>query len=329
MADVQPSHCEIFEIRTETCYSFRLPSTNYHTLVIQDDKIACISGCSKLTSGDVLSLHIITWDLTSKVHRHTSSTTAVRSFYQGLASDIEVAWILGSGSVYLVEGRDSAAISLTETGISILEALEPGLSLDVCSVSEISLQRNGVVSSRILRTDDPRSSWLLASVFPSNQGHGHVSLPLHEIATDWCSYLKVFSRDCWVYAMDTLRRKAGPLYAKLNLCEISLVPVPPFSCWMTTAMEHNAVILISWCHDQQTIHVVKPDIPEGETLTDESNDYSEGGALRGNGRFFIVPYCERIRVYSFDKHFVLANEDVSYRRERDKKAKARKAERER
>ena len=45
----------------------------------------------------------------------------------------------------------------------------------------------------------------------------------------------------------------------------------------------------------------------------------------GNYSFFIIPDRGRIRVYCFDKNFVLTNENLSYRKKREEKTRARKA----
>src|SRR3954447_4354099 len=54
-----------------TCHSFRLPSNRYQKFVVQGDKVACIS-MDIHSMRPRVSLNIVTWDLLSKAHRHTS-----------------------------------------------------------------------------------------------------------------------------------------------------------------------------------------------------------------------------------------------------------------
>ena len=344
-ANLQARHCELFNLQTEACYSFRLPSTKLDKLVIQDDMVACINleptSCSRVLSSD-----IITWNLTSRGHHHTSLVVSVQSNLIRNAADVRLTWILGYDSIHLVERGESTVIWLNENGMSIFEALDADLSLDVCRVSEISLERNEIMASHVIRIDNPRSNRLFANDCLSTPGHDPVVLPLQEVAVNWCSYLELASKDCWVYSMDPVHVKDGPLDGRLRNVVAWPTPVSLFTCQNTPKTDNGYVGIITWHQDQRTIKMIEPDISEGKSLSGITHRppswvVAHHGRARltdtlwhtslcewyGNQRFFIVPYYQRIRVYCFDKDFVLANEDLSYRRERGAKAEARKAKR--
>jgi hypothetical protein len=293
-----------------------------------------------------VSLNIMTWDLMSKTHRHTS-LDAPQELCSRLARHTDrLQWILGYDSMHMIDPGASTEIRVSEFGISIYQAPDADMPLFVGKVSEIDTRRDRIIASRQIQIADPQSTWLREAESGSGPGHDFIIIPEQEIGANRRYRFKIASVDCWVYSLKSNsamngshRRDRSPFSAPR-----------PFSPATHRVMTHTTrgigLKFVTWGRDQQSLREVVPEIPEKEALVQlrhqsfpRENPDSARELPRvlfrhptlppwfGNNRFFVIAESAKIRVYCFDKKFVLPNEDLSYRREREEKADVRKAKR--
>jgi hypothetical protein len=298
--------------------------------------------------GPTASLNVITWDLMSKAHRQTSLEISVElatrdDILRGRRDRLE--WILGYDAIHMIEPGVSSEICLTEIGISIYQTQDAQMSLNLCKVCEIDTQQNKVIAIQQIRITDTQSTWLFEDESLSSPGHDVLIIPQQEINTNWRYYFMLASLDCWVYSLNTQYPRYGPSHRRGNGLYSAPRPFSPSTHWViTNTAQGIGFKFITWERNEQILREVVPEISEKEALAQlagTQREYLDNGCPRlevhlqrstswpwfGNNRFLIIPGYKTIKVYCFDRSFVLPNEDLSYRREREEKAEARKAER--
>jgi len=196
--------------------------------------------------------------------------------------------------------------------------------MDVCKVSEISLRQSRINKFKLLTPGQPgRMRTSLRRVLGKNMSSCRSTRSGQIGAT--------LSLDCRVYSLKTehLKERYGPL--------------SPSTYWVMLNMDSRGIRFITWEHGQELVRESVPRFSEKDSVIElEPCPHSEDSLghprllhlslwqirdrpIFGNHSFFVIPYRGRIRVYCFDKNFVLANENLSYREKREEKARARKA----
>jgi hypothetical protein len=301
-----------------------------------------------------MSLNIITWDLKSKSHRQTSLEVLMEggSPLNRRANRLE--WVLDYDAIHMIEPGMSSEMCVTESGVTIYQAQAGAISLSICKVREISTLENKVVSVKDFQVDGDQPPLLFEDEPLRSLKHGVVIIPEQESDGGWRYYYRIASLDCWIYSL----RNQYPTYhpPQYLLGSRSTAPRPISSSThgvMVNASQMGPISqgvtikLINWGRGQQILPEVVPEMLEKEDMRQIEHESTlrtdflgrgssiSRGIVRssshwpwfGNHRFFILATCRKITVYCFDKTFPLANEDISYRRGREEKAKARKAKR--
>jgi hypothetical protein len=293
-----------------------------------------------------MSMNIITWDLMSKTHRNTILEVLLEldNIVYGRGDRLE--WVLGYDSIHMIEPGVSTHICVTEIGISLYQVQDVEMSLNVCKISKIDIRQHKIVSLQYVRLAGIQQNRLLETEYLPSLRRDVIFIQ-QEFGTNWRYYLKLASVDCWIYSLKNQDLRYGPPYRQHD--GLYTAPIPLSSSTyrvMANTAEGIRTKFITWEDDQQTLLEVFPEIPEKNELvqlehdlfSDNLRDYYRRllrGLLQpsslqprhGNKRFFIIAASGKIEVYCFDKNFVLPNEDLAYREEREEKAEARKAKR--
>ena len=290
-----------------------------------------------------VSLNIMTWDLTSKAHRHTSLDAPLE-----LSSrPARLKWILGYDSMHMIDPGASTEICVSEFGITIYQDPDADMPFLVGKVSEIDIRHNRIIASRQIQIADTQSTWLRDGEPGSDPEHDCIIIPEQEFGANRRYCFKIASVDCWIYALKSNSTMNGRLCHRDRYPFSIIRPFSPATHRVTTNTTRDIGLkFVTWERDQQSLREVVPEILEKEALVQlkhenlpRENPDSAGDLLTalfqplslppwfGNNRFFVIAESAKIRVYCFDRKFVLPNEDLFYRREREEKANARKAKR--
>jgi hypothetical protein len=294
-----------------------------------------------------VSLNIMTWDLTSKAHRHASLDAPLELSSRLARHTDRLKWILGYDSMHMIDPGASTEIRVSEFGISIYQAPDADMSLMVGKVSEIDIRRSRVIASRQIQIADTQPTRLREGDPGSGPGHDFIIIPEQEIGANRLYRFKIASVDCWVYSLKSNSAMNGQPYRRDRSPFSTPRPFSPATHRvMTYTTRGIGLKFVTWERDQQSLREVVPEIPEKEALVQlkhqnfprENPDparelprvlfrHPSLPPWFGNNRFFVIAESAKIRVYCFDRKFVLPNEDLLYRREREEKADARKAKR--
>jgi hypothetical protein len=178
-------------------------------------------------------------------------------------------------------------------------------------------------------------------------GRDVIIIPQQEFGTNWRYHAKLASGDCWIYSLKSQDPRYGPPYRRHDGLYTTPIPLSSTYRGMTSTSKGIRIKFITWERGQQTLREVFPEISEKDELVqfehkisfcDNLRDYHrmlprgllQPPSLRpryGNNRFFIIAASGKFEVYCFEKNFVLPNEDLTYCREMEERAKARKAKR--
>ncbi len=312
-ADHEDRYCELFELETKQCYSFRLPSTQYDNLVIQNDKVACIAWDPPAT------LQAVTWDLKSKQHRQIHLDLG-----PGLGSVNSLYAVLDYNTVEVIRRSDSvSAMCFTESGIAIHQAVEPGCSTLLCSVAKVELSTNRIIAESSILVDGLEVQIEDLNISMSDIHRTGVA-PLSQDVTDngitSCTYLKLGSQDCYIYLGWAASSLIHSMYS-FEHHNPGVALSTSMSCSMRKEHGETAVHFESW-HVSGLADSLVSEITDGKSgveLKTRTGSYT----FLGNERFLVIWQGTRLHIYCFDKDLVLANEDVTFKEERVQRSQDR------